>query len=114
MKKNNLKHLAILLAKEKTISKRNYDFVLKSLNRKGVKLFLYFYKNELQKKRAYITSASGLSIESMKNIRNIFKDKEIISNTDSSVGAGIRIQQGDSIIDYTFKRYINNAIELLK
>ena len=114
MKKNSLKHLAIMLSREKTVSKATYDFILKSLSRKNLKTFLYFYRDSLQKKRAYVTTASGLSIKSLNNLKILFKGKEIITNTDDSIGAGIRIQQGDSIIDYTFKRYINDTIEQLK
>ena len=114
MKKNNLKNLAILIAKEKAVSKKSCDFILESLNRRNVKILLHFYRNEWQKKCAYVTTASGLSIESLNSLKNLFRGKEIISNTDSAVGAGIKIQQGDSIIDYTFKRYINDTIELLK
>jgi len=114
MKKNNLKHLAELTAKEKTISKKTGDFILKSLNRKNVKIFLHFYRNELQKKRTYVTTASVLSSESLKSLKNLFKEKIIVSNIDSNVGAGIKVRQEDIIIDYTFKRYIDDTIELLK
>ena len=114
MKKNNLKRLAELLAKEDTISKKAGDFILKSLNRKNVKIFLHFYENELEKKRAYVTSASKLSIESLNSLKELFKYKEIISNIDNAVGAGIKVRQADIIIDYTFKRYIDDTIELLK
>src|SRR3990167_9008517 len=94
MKKNKLKNLAILFAKEKAASKKSCDFLLKSLNRRDVKIFLHFYRNELQKKRVYVTTASGLPIESMKSLKSLFKNKEIISNTNSTVGAGIMISHG--------------------
>ena len=114
MKKNNLKNLAILVAQEKVVSKKSCDFILKSLNRNNVKAFLYFYRNELQKKRAYVTTASGLSIKSMTYLKTLFKNKEIISTTDASVGAGIKISHNDFIVDYTFKGYLDYTIELLK
>ena len=68
----------------------------------------------MQKERAYVTSASGLSIESMQNLKELFRGKEIISEIDENVGAGIRVRQKDIIIDYTFKRYIDDTIEQLK
>lgn len=113
MKKNNLKQLAMLIAKENIISKKTSDFIL-TLSRKNIKIFLHFYKNELQKKQAYITTASRLSMESLGTLKGLLKGKKLILNIDTAVGAGIKVQQADIITDYTFKRYIDDTIELLK
>lgn len=114
MKKNNLKQLAVLIAKENIISKKTSDFILKSLSRKNIKIFLHFYKNELQKKQVYVTTASRLSIGSLSTLKGLFRGKELILNIDAKVGAGIKVQQRDLITDYTFKRYIDDTIKLLK
>ena len=113
MDKNKIRLLAKLTGKNRTISKEIGSFVL-DLNRKDLKIFLSNYRNSLQKNRAYATSASKLSAESSKKLAEIFKGKQLITAVDSSVGAGIMIKQDDSVVDFTFKKYINDTIEMLK
>jgi len=109
-----IKKLAIEAAKSDKIPADIGEFVLNYLGKQELKVFLRFYKNELDKKRIYVSSPSALSSASMTSLKNIYKQKDIIVDIDPTLGAGLKIQQNDTIVDFTFKKYINETIDELK
>lgn len=113
MKKDKLKELAKSIAQEKSISREVEKFLL-SLSRANLKFFARQYREELKRNSTYITSASQLNADSVKELEGIFKNKRLIADIDESLGAGIRIEDNDNIIDFTFKKYINDTIDMLK
>jgi F0F1-type ATP synthase delta subunit len=59
-------------------------------------------------------TSGNLSTESLKSLKNIYKDKELIIEIDPTLGAGIKIREKDMITDFTFKKYIDQTIDSLK
>lgn len=112
--KQKLKKLALLAANGNKIPTDIEQFVLTCLNKQDLKTFLHYYKASLSKKRIYVTSAKEVSSENIKNIQKLYSDKEIIVTLDENLGAGIKLQQDDLVVDFTFKKYINDTIEKLK
>jgi F0F1-type ATP synthase delta subunit len=112
--RQKIKKLAIIAAENKTIPADIEEFVLTQLGKQELKIFLGFYKKALTKKRVYITSSDHVSDEIIKTLKGIYKDKEILTTVDESLGAGMKLTEDDTIIDFTFKKYINDTIEELK
>lgn len=110
---SKLKKLAALVAREDLISKETEKFIL-SLNRGNLKTFLMYYKLELLKNSAKVTTASALSSNEFKELKGIFKGKRLVAKVDDTLGAGIKIEHMDTVIDFTFKKYINDTIENLR
>ena len=112
MKKDRIKKIAKLVAENGKVSKEIANFILK-LKRSELKIFVKFYNLELKKTTVYIESASALSKIDTDDIKNIFKGKRIIQSVDKSLGAGIKVTDGDNIIDFSLKKYINDTVDLL-
>lgn len=109
-----LKKLAVIAAENKTIPSEIEQFVLTKLNKKELKTFLHFYRLALSKKRLYVTTPFPISNDELENLKNLYKNKEIINSIDESLGAGIKLKNDDLVIDFTFKKYINDTIDILK
>lgn len=112
--KQKLKKLAQIAAASKVIPSDIEEFVLKCLNKQELKTFLHYFKSELSKQRVYVASATPISSEIASQIKKMYADKELINHIDEDLGAGIRLQHDDLVVDFTFKKYINDTIEKLK
>lgn len=112
--KQKIRKLAHIAADTKTIPADIQEFVLKYLGKQELKTFLAFYKNALNKKRIYVSSSDNLSADSLKMLKDIYTGKEIVELHDESLGAGLKIVNDDMVVDFTFKKYINDTIEKLK
>lgn len=114
LNKNKIKKLAIIAANESKIPEDIQEFVLKNLEKSELKQFLKIFKSEIDKKRVYITSAKQLSDENLKELRQMYKADELVTNLDNNLGAGLKLRKHDIIVDFTFKKYINDTIDELK
>ncbi len=113
-KEQKLKQLAILASKSDSIPEDIASYLLNYLGKQELKVFLRFYKNEIDRKRVYVSTPQNLSQDSMKTLKNLYAQKEIILSVDPTLGAGLKIQQNDTIVDFTFKKYIDDTIDTLK
>ena len=109
-----LKKLAHLATETNHVPDDISEFVQKCLSKKELKEFLFYYKLALAEKRVYIFSPLPLSEMDMRALKDIYKDKEILSVIDKTLGGGLKIKENDMIVDFTFKNYINDTIEKLK
>lgn len=112
--KQKIKKLAMIAAKEKKIPSDIEEYVLKHMDKQELKDFLVFYKNALSKERVYVFSANSISSTNMDILKNHYNDRELIFETDETLGAGIRLVNNDLIVDYTFKNILDETIEKLK
>ena len=113
-KEQKIKQLAILASQSNTIPEDVSSYVINYLSKQDLKMFMRFYKNELDKKRIYVYSPENLSENNMKTLKNLYEKKDIMLVIDSTLGAGLKIRQNDTIVDFTFKKYINDTIDTLK
>jgi len=109
-----IKKLATIAASSNIIPEDIKSYVLTILGKQELKSFLSYYKRELDKRRVYVTTTEEISSEMMKELKSIFKHKEIMTSIDPSVGGGLKLTEDDMIVDFTFKKYINDTIERLK
>lgn len=109
-----IKKLAIIAASSSSIPEDIKSYVLTILGKKELKTFLSYYRRALDKKRVYITSSNEISSEMMKELKSIFDEKDIMTSIDPTVGGGLKLIEDDMVVDFTFKKYINDTIEKLK
>lgn len=109
-----IKKLAQLAAENDTIPQDIEKYVLEVLSKQELKVFLRNYKSALDKKRIYISTSTTISKGDITNFLPQFRGKELILTTDETLGGGIKIKHDDTIIDFTFKKYIDDTIEKLK
>lgn len=114
MRKKVLKELAISCAEAGKLSEKTVKYILNELTKEELKFFLSQYKTALNKKRVYITASSTLDKAMLNSLKQTYKGLELEVNYDKNLGAGIKIQQDDMIIDFTFKRHLEETIEKLK
>jgi F0F1-type ATP synthase delta subunit len=110
MSTERLKKLAEISLKESTIPEDIKQFILTKLNKNDLKFFLGHFKNALRRKRVYVTSPNILSKDQQLNLMKMYPQKDIIFSTDENIGAGIKIQDNDTIYDMTFRKYLTDLI----
>lgn len=114
LNKQKIKILAQIAAKNDKIPIDIEEYVLKCLSKKDLKDFLRFYKTAIDKTKIYVSSPEELSNEGTNLLKNLYKDKDIVLSIDKTLGAGLKLKEDDMIVDFTFKKYINDTIEKLK
>lgn len=114
LQKQKIKKLALIAAEKEAIPQDIEQYVLEVMTKQELKDFLRYYKSALEKKRVHITTSTLVSNMEMANLKEQFKNKSLIISEDKTLGGGIRIRENDTIIDFTFKKYINDTIEKLK
>ncbi len=114
MTKQKIKKLAQLAAEDDTIPQDIEKYVLEVLSKQELKVFLGSYKSALDKKRVHASTSTEITKSDFLNIFPEFKNKELMLTIDETLGGGIKIKQDDTIIDFTFKKYIDETIDKLK
>lgn len=112
--KQKLKKLAIIAAKENKIPRDIEEYVLKHLEKQELKEFLWFYKNALSRERVYVSSSHPIAADNLELLKKRYNNKELIFDTDETLGAGIRLVDNDLIVDFSFKNILDETIEELK
>lgn len=113
IKEELLKKLALSIVVN-GVDNKTANFILLRLNKTQLKTFLSYYKKAIAKESVTITTSEDLTLELQKKIQNIYSDKKLIQNVNPNLGAGIKIQLNDIIIDFTVKKYINDTIDQLE
>lgn len=109
-----IKKLAIIASQSDKIPSDIEEYILNYLGKQELKIFLKYFKSALEKKRVYVSSPADLRDESITMLKGIYKGKDILVDVNPSLGAGLKIRENDTIIDFTFRRYIDETIESLK
>jgi len=113
-KLQRMKKLALIAAQSNQIPTDIADYVLNYLGKQDLKEFLKYYKMAVDKKVVYVATPDSLSTASLNILKNLYKAKELKIKIDTSLGAGLKIQEDDMIVDFSIKKYINDTIEELK
>lgn len=114
MSKRKIRKLAQMAAANDIIPQDIERYVLEVLNKQELKVFLESYKSVLDKNRVYISTSTEISKSQVTNAFPQFRNKELILTTDETLGGGIKMRQDDTIIDFTFKKFIDDTIDKLK
>lgn len=112
MTKEQIKKLAYSLAESEEISETVYKWLVSNLSKSDMKLFIRYIKNALRE-TTVVAQYSGALSETSKNIfGKMFPDKKIIFlRKDEEIGAGIKINFGDYILDYTVSRMVEKIMK---
>ncbi len=95
------------------LDKKTTDFVMQKLNKRQLKSFVMYYKKALAKQTIGVTSASELTSAQKEDLKQLYSNMKLNIEINPDLGAGIKIRHDDTIIDFTFKKYINDTIATL-
>ena len=115
MKKQQIKQFAQAIVSEGEISENVSKWLLNNLTKAEMKLFLKYLSAEI-KEFTVIAKYAGEPSDEVKNkIRQMFRDKNIVYiRDDKEIGAGIKLEFGDYILDYTVSAMIVKIMKGIK
>lgn len=114
LNKQKIRKLASITAESSRVSRDIEEYVLTKMSKQELKDFLKYLKMELDKKRVYVISSEAVSKENLSLIKRKFEGKRIVETLDKSLGGGLKIRDNDLVIDFSFKKFINDTIERIK
>ena len=115
MKRAQIKELAKSVVKSGELSQDDLSRVFSLFSRKDLKMFSMLLINEMKDKNATANFAGDLSEESKKRILSLFPDKKVSFNRDDDgVVAGVRLEYGDFIMDYSVAGIIQRMLNDVK
>ncbi|MEA5001074.1 MAG: hypothetical protein VB017_04235 [Endomicrobiaceae bacterium] len=115
MKKQQIKQFAQAIVSEGEISENVSKWLLNNLTKAEMKLFVKYLSAEI-KEFTVIAKYAGEPSDEVKNkIRQMFRDKNIVYiRDDKEIGAGIKLEFGDYILDYTVSAMIVKIMKGIK
>jgi hypothetical protein len=84
--------------------------LLDRLTRSQLKRFLVALRQELKRRRVYVTVAGEPDPSVGTAVGEQYPGRDIGVETDESLGAGVRISAGDDIVDASIRGYIREII----
>jgi F-type H+-transporting ATPase subunit delta len=115
MKKQTIKQLAQSIAKSDTVSQEVSDWIFKNLNSSEIKLFLRCLLSEIKNFTVIAKYAGETTDEIKEKIKQMFPNKNIVYiRADEEVGAGIKFEFGDYILDYTVSAMITKIMKTIR
>lgn len=112
MKKEQIKKLAYSVIASEEISDTVSKWMLDNLSKADIKLFLRYLNNALREATVVAQYSGVLSEVSKNKFQKMFPDKKIVFvRKDEEVGAGIKINFGDYILDYTVSRMVEKIMK---
>ena len=115
MQKQQIKQFAQAIVSEGEISENVSKWLLNNLTKAEMKLFVKYLSAEI-KEFTVIAKYAGEPSDEVKNkIRQMFRDKNIVYiRDDKEIGAGIKLEFGDYILDYTVSAMIVKIMKGIK
>lgn len=112
MEKQQIKQLALSILEDGEVSEKNFDWLMNNLSRNDMKLFLSYFNAAFKNKNVVVYYAGTPSDTVKTKISKMFPGKKIVYvRDDKEIGAGVRIEFGDYILDYTVT---NMIIKIMK
>ena len=107
MKKQQIKQLALSIVETGEISPSVSEWINKNLSKSELKLFVNYLERALKETTVTVRYAGNPSQATKDKIQKMFPDKNLIYvRDDKEIGAGIRFEFGDYILDYTVTNMI--------
>lgn len=89
------------------------EFVMTKFTKKNLKIYKKYLTKEISRQTVVVKTAN-VDFDLEKKLKEHFAQKQIIIFEDNSLGAGMRIQQDDIIIDLTVKNMIHTTVKNVK
>ena len=107
MEKQQIKQLALSILEDGEVSEKSYSWILNNLSKEELKLFIGYFNAAFKDKNVVVRYAGTPSDTVKAKISKMFPDKNLVyMRDDKEIGAGIRIEFGDYILDYTVTNMI--------
>jgi F0F1-type ATP synthase delta subunit len=90
------------------------SFALNRLSRSELKNYLFHLREEIARRRVEVSVAGPADETLWKELEKEFSDKETIVSSDETLGAGVRVRDGDDVIDASVKGLVEETIDRLK
>jgi len=115
MKRAQIKELAKSIVESGELSQDGLRRVFSLFTRKDLKMFSMLLMNEIKDKNVTANFAGDLSEESKKRILSLFHNKKVVfRRDDAGVVAGVRLEYGDFIMDYSVAGIIQRMLNDVK
>lgn len=112
MKKQQIKQLALSIVEQGEISGDVSQWIFNNLQKSELKLFINYLSRALKESMVVVRYAGDASSDIKNRIQKMFPDKKLVYiRDDKEIGAGIRFEFGDYILDYTVT---NMIIKIMK
>lgn len=107
MKKQQIKQLALSIVETGEISPTVSQWINNNLSKSELKLFVSYLERALKDSTVTVRYAGNPSQATKDKIQKMFPDKSLVYiRDDKEIGAGIRFEFGDYILDYTVTNMI--------
>ena len=115
MKKQQIKQLALSIIQNGEITDEVSKWIFDNLTKNEIKSLLSYMVSCI-KNNTVIVRYAGQASDTVKNkIQKMFPDKTIVYNRDDKeVGAGIKLEFGDYILDYTLSNMVAKIMKNIR
>ncbi len=115
MKKQQIKQLALSIVETGEISEEVSQWINKNLSKSELKLFVTYLSSALKEATVVVKYAGNPSQITKEKIQKMFPGKKLVYvKADEEVGAGIKFEFGDYILDYTVTNMIVKIMKDLR
>ena len=115
MKKQQIKQLALSIVETGEISEDVSKWINSNLSKSELKLFVSYLSVALKDATVTVKYAGNPSQATKDKIQKMFPDKKIVYiRDDKEIGAGIKFEFGDYILDYTVTNMIVKIMKDLR
>lgn len=110
MKKSLLRLLAKETAQQKELSNQASQYLAQKLTRGDLRTYLFFLKKYIHENEVNVKTSIPASNQTMSQLKKLFPNKNVTFGTDSSLGGGIYIEDGDNLIYMNIKSAMESII----
>ncbi|MDR2708512.1 MAG: hypothetical protein LBC07_00850 [Elusimicrobiota bacterium] len=116
MKKAQIKELAQSIVSYDGITDETLNWILSKLNRSQLKIFLAFLTTAVKNKNVNIFYAGEISQGDKDKVFSLFspEKKFVFIKDDESVVAGVRIEYGDFVLDYSVAQIVKRILSSIR
>ncbi len=118
MKRAQIKEISKSIVDAGSLSEKDLQWIFKHFSRNDLKLFMRFLSEDIKNKNVTAFYAGDIDNTNKKKIEELFPEKKItFKRDDESLGAGLRFEYADYVLDYSLsgiiKRILNGIRESL-
>lgn len=115
MKKQQINELAISIIENGEISEKVSSWINNNLSKSEMKLLVSYLSRALKEKTVVVKYAGNPSTVIKEKIQKMFPNKKIVYiRDDKEIGAGIKFEFGDYVLDYTVTNMIVKIMKDLR
>ncbi|MDR2772014.1 MAG: hypothetical protein LBB93_00930 [Elusimicrobiota bacterium] len=115
MKKIQIKELAQSIAANDGIDDNGLKWISEKFSRNELKMFLRFLSKEIKDNKVTAFFGGDINEEGKNKVLSLFPNKKVVFKRDDNlVGAGIRIEYGDFVLDYSISGIVKRILSRIR